>query len=332
MSGAVEFGFALRDPAWLLLALGVAAVGAFCWRRRQGVPFAPAALAGTGGPLPRTLRQRLSWLPPALEGLALLLGVLALARPVERLPLPPERLGRDVLLCLDTSSSMAATDLAPDRSRAAIALQLAAEFARARTDDRVGFVSFARFADLGCPPTLDHEALATLLGAVRMVEHDGPEDATGIGNAVALAATVLARQPAPGKVIVLLTDGAENVAGPLAPKEIEPAQAAALCRRAGVRVHTVAIGRGDQRPDGTFVPLDTKAVQDLATSTGGRFFTAVDARALQQVYAEIDRIERIAFAEPRLLVLEWFAAPLLAALGLLLLGRGLRRSGLEVAP
>jgi len=338
VTAAAGFGLVLRDPAWLLLVLLLPVLW-LCWRRtRVALAFAPAPLLdadlarGGGGGLPRSLRQRLAGLPRLCEVAAVVLAVVALARPVQRLPLPPERLGIDVLLCLDTSSSMAAEDLAPGRSRHDVALELGAEFVQQRAFDRVGFVTFARYPDLRCPPTLDHAAVAELLRAVGMVQKESPEDATGIGTAVARAAEVLGRAAAKGRVVVLLTDGEENVATTETPDEIAPLHAAQLCQALGVRVHGVVVGRGNQKPDGRFVALDTTAVQQLAAQTGGQFFAARDGPALQQVYRDIDALEKVAFAEPRTLVVEWFGAPLLGALLLLAAGWVLARRWLEVGP
>lgn len=334
-----ELGWQWRDPLWLLLL--VVPIGLAIWRHQRtlAVPFAAALLLRPEGAgphaapaLPTSWRQRLACVPALLELLGLWLGIVALARPVQRVPLPPERQGLDVLLCVDTSSSMATDDLAAGRSRHAVALELAAEFLDRRRTDRTGFVTFARYADLRCPPSLDHAAVAELVRAVPMVGKDSPEDATGIGGAVALAARALSTSPAKGKVVVLLTDGEENVATAATPQEIAPLHAAQLCQRLAVRVHSVVLGRGNRRPDGSFVPLDTTAVQQLASRTGGRFFTATDAAALQQVYRDIDALEKVAFQEPRVLVVEWFAAPLALGLVLVAFAALLRRRGLEVLP
>jgi Ca-activated chloride channel family protein len=267
-----------------------------------------------------------------LELSALALLVCALARPVERLPLPPERLGRDILLCFDRSSSMAAMDLGAGRTRLDVAKQVASTFTRARLDDRLGYVEFARYADLRCPPTLDHEAMRELLAGIGMVEKDGPEDATGIGNAVGLAALVLSRATAKGKVIVLLTDGEENVATSATPQEIAPLHAAQLCARFGIRVHAIVVGEGNQKADGRFVPLDTTAVRQLAATTGGRFFAARDEAALRSACASIDELEAVAFAEPRVLVREWFALAVGLGLCLAALGHLCSRTWLGVVP
>jgi Ca-activated chloride channel family protein len=333
--GQLAFGWSLRDPWWLTM-LALVPIVWFVRSRGPAVPFAAARLlvqdlAGNA-PLPASFRQRLAWLPEALATVALALGILAMARPIERVPLPPERAGIDVLLCIDTSSSMAATDLGDRRTRLDIVGEVAAAFVQQRANDRTGFVSFARYADLRCPPTLDHAATAELLRAVKLVGKDSPEDATGIGNAVAQAAAVLRRSKAASKVIVLLTDGEENVATAATPQEVAPVHAAQLCARLGVRVHTIVVGQGNQKPDGRFVALDTKAVREVAEVTGGKFFTARDVAGLQRVYDEIDALEKVEFAEPRVLTRELFAWPLAAAILLLGFGRWLVRRTLAVLP
>lgn len=312
-------GWALAAPGWLVLLPGVAAVA---WWRARIAPAVLLAPAGAAAPWPRSWPARLLRLPGVLELLALALGVLALAQPVQRRPAPPSPPGRDLLLCLDVSSSMAATDLAPDRTRLEVGIGAAREFVRARPADRVGLVSFARYADLRCPPTRDHDAVAELLGRLQLVAHEGPEDATAIGGAVATAAEVLRRSPARARVVVLVTDGEENVASALAPHEVAPAHAAQLCADAGIRVHVIVVGRGNQKA-GRLLPLDTTAVRQLAAATGGRAFVAGDAAALAGVYAAIDTLEAVGFAAPGVVEAQWFPAAVALGLCLLVLARAL---------
>ena len=315
---AVEIGWQWRAPLAFALTLVVAAALALRLRRAGGARFAAVALLGRSAPaLPRTWRARLAWAPAAVEAAGLLVLVAALARPVVVEAEPPARLGRDVLLCFDRSSSMAAVDLHPTRARLGVARDLAAEFLAGRLDDRLGIVTFARYADLVCPPTADRRAVTELLEAVQLVDADSPEDATAIGAAIGMAANLLQRSDAAGKVIVLLTDGEENVAAFGATDQIAPLHAGQWCRDLGVRVHTIAVGRGEQQADGSWRALDTTAVQQLAKITGGRFFPAADASALAAVYDEINRLEAVQFAEPGVRVTEWFAAPILLGLALL---------------
>jgi Ca-activated chloride channel family protein len=323
--------FAAPEAFWLLLLLPLW----WWWVRPRTLPVAATelpALPGTSPQYPRSLRQQLASLPRAAEAAAAVALVTALARPVVEQPLPPQQEGLAVMLCLDTSSSMEVRDLGDDQPRLATAVALAAEFVAQRPHDQVGLVAFARFADLRCPPTLDHEALVALLRSTALVTKESPEDATGIGGAVALAGSALARVAAPGKVVVLLTDGEENVASALAPREIAPLHAAQLCAQLGVRVHTIVTGQGHARPDGSFLPLDTTAAQQLASGSGGRFFRARDAAALQQVYRAIDSLERLPLAPPRFRRVERLDLPLVAGLLLLVLAALGRRLGWEVLP
>jgi len=309
-------GVQLLSPWWLLLWLALPL--AAWWRRRRG-RLARAFAPGVAGVHP-TWRSRLAALPTWLQLAGLALGVLALARPVERLPLPRERSGVDVMLVLDVSSSMGARDLDPQRTRLLVAVDAATRFLAMRPDDRFGLVRFARYPDLRCPPTLDHDALAALLAEAQPVVEDGAEDATGIGAAVALAADVLGGASARSRVVVLLTDGEENVASTLTPDEIAPLHAGQLAARLGVRVHAITVGSGRRAEDGSWEPVDTSQVEALAARTGGGAFLARDAGALDAVYARIDALERSPIAEPRFRLRERFRTPL--GLGLLLAAFG----------
>lgn len=337
MSGLLESltGLTFASPWFLVLALLVPA--ALAVRRRRGDPvvsFAPGEFLRTpdGARLPATWRVRLVRLPRALEVAALLVAVMALARPVRRDPLPPTTEGIDILVCLDTSSSMTATDMDPKRTRLDVAKDAAARFVAGRRDDRIGLLGFARYPDVRCPLTLDHHALAEILSAVAPVASDGPEDATGIGTAVARAAQILRTSAAKSRVVILLTDGEENVAVAQKPDEIAPVHAAQLCRELGVRVYAVAAGLGARNRAGEWTALDTRQVRRLAETTGGRFFEARDAGAVAEVYAEIDALEKAALPEPRWRVEDRFLSFLVAAVALWVAGRLLDRTALAVLP
>ncbi len=318
------------------LALVLLVVLALVLRRRTpraALAFPPARFLDADArdphdtPAPRPVRVRLVALPLALETCALVCLVVALAEPVRRTPDPRRAEGIDVVLVLDVSSSMTARDLDRTRTRLDVARDAAAQFVAGRPDDRIGLVTFARFADVVAPPTLDHGALLALLDGVTPVRADGPEDATGLGTALARTAAL----PAPddtarARVAVLLTDGAENVALPGARDEIAPLHAAQLCAERGLRVHTVAIGGGDASAPAT----DPRQLAALAAATGGRAFAARDAGALAGVYAAIDTLEKRAAPEQRFLLEERFEPFALAALGLLALA-GLAHVALGVA-
>ena len=336
-------GYSLADPGMLLVLLLVPL--ALAIRYVRGVPtvlFSPAVLlrkpkSGRGddplaAPLPVSWRVRLLGLPRGLQVAGLVVAGVALARPVERVPLPVEREGIDILLCLDLSSSMLTDDLDPVLTRLDIVKEAASAFIESRPDDRIGLVGFARYPDLRCPLTMDHEALLQILGELATVDSDGPEDATGIGTAVARSIDVLRTSEAKSKVVILLTDGEENVASERTPEEIAPLHAAQLGQQWGVRVYSIAAGIGRRDATGKFVDIDTSQIQSLAVRTGGVFFKARDASTLGRVYEAIDALEKAQFEEPRYELEERFLVFLAVAVGLLVVSRVLAATVLEVLP
>ncbi len=313
---------------WLLLLLPLA----FWWRRTRGAPavlFAPAPfLAGA----PRSWRLRLAALPAALTLLGLVLLPVALARPAERVLIAERHGGLDLVLCLDVSSSMTARDLDPRLTRLEVSQRAARLFLAGRPHDRIGLVAFARYPDLICPPTLDHESLTRLLDGLQPVAADGQEDATGIGAAVGRAAQVLDADPARSRVVIVLTDGEENVATPGNPEELAPADAARIARALGVRIYAIAAGLGRLLANGQAEALDTRPLEALAHGSGGEFFRAQDAAAVGEVYARIGALETQELEEPRHRLEDRFVPLLAAGLALLLLGRVLAATVWAVLP
>jgi Ca-activated chloride channel family protein len=220
---------------------------------------------------------------------------------------------------------MTARDMDRQRTRLDVAKAAAAEFVRGRPGDRIGLVSFARYPDVRCPLTLDHEALLGILEGVTTVESDGPEDATGLGTAVARAAQVLHGDDRRERVVILLTDGDENVAIEGAEGEIAPSHAAQLCAALGARVYAVSVGVRGPR-------VDTGALQRMASRTGGEFHEARDAGAVAAVYRQIDALEKAGIEKPRYVIEDRFLPFLLGAIGAFLLGRFLDAGFLGVFP
>lgn len=289
--------------------------------------FAPATLLADGSRAPApSLRQRTRCLPAALGLLGAVALALALARPAAPGVVPVGSEGLDVMLCLDASSSMQAEDLEAGRTRLEVVREAAARFVDGRADDRIGLIAFARYPEVVCPPTRDHEALRRMLLDVARVRGDGPEDATGIGASVARASEVLQQSRARSPVVILLTDGEENVALRGATDEIAPVHAAQLARRLGVRVYAIVAGTGRAEPGGRWARPDTRPVRDLAERTGGAFFTAEDAGSVARVYAEIADLERTPFLEPRRVFHDRFLGFLGLGVLLLVLGRLLEAS------
>lgn len=306
------FGFALLDP-WFLLAapLFMAAVWLRAVTPRVALPTASAQLF-VG--LPKTMRQRVSGLPLLLKLLAGLSLTLALARPVQRDVIPLREEGIDIVLVVDSSSSMLQEDMRENDSyrRMDAARDRAMDFAAARKHDRVGLVAFGRYADLRCPPTLDEDALAAFLRVLDTLPRGSELDATAIGTALAKAVQILDGSDAKSKVVVLLSDGENNV------HDIEPEDAAKLAKDKGIRVHTIGLGHGLQSVFG-FRELSFSELKLIAETTGGEFFAARSDADLAEVYARIDEMETSEREDPRYRTSDFFEWPLGFGLVLMLL-------------
>jgi len=318
-------GFAFLHPWWILA--GFAVVFLHLAARRRPAPAIRVSATTVEATSPRR-----SFDPSLLEVLGLIGLACAVARPVGREIVEDPARGIEIALVTDVSSSMLAKDLSEGKTRLDVAKEAAARFVASRGNDRVALVTFARHPDLACPPTRDHGALGRMLQATATVRADGPEDATGIGFATAFACDVLRRRGDGARVVVLLSDGEENVATTLAKDAVTPYQAGVAAAALGIRVHTVAVGGGSRAADGSSRPLDTTELQRIAELTGGLFFRASDAAALDEVYARLDALEPTRAGTPRVVLREWFLAFLLPGLLLWCVGRIVSSTSKGVVP
>lgn len=308
------------SSAWFLLLLVLVVPGIWLARRRwrqQSIRYSSVAAMNE---LPRSWRQRLAWLPAALGVAAIVLMIVALARPQEgRKRTVSESEGIAIEMVVDCSGSMQAMDFEVNGQpvdRLTAIKRVAADFVMGndeldgRFSDLTGLITFARFADALNPPTLDHEYLVAQLDDASIVR-DRAEDGTAIGDAIGLAVEKLndlnGHQPAgtgsdenlQSKVIILLTDG-ENNAG-----ELEPMAAAELARALDIRIYTIGVGTRGQAPVPVTDPysgrqvlqmmpvnIDEETLQQVADLTGGRYFRATDTRSLEAIYEEIDALEK----------------------------------------
>jgi Ca-activated chloride channel family protein len=232
--------------------------------------------------------------------------------------------GVAIVAVVDRSSSMKATDFPAEGgtiSRLDAAKATLSRFIQARSDDLIGLVEFANFPDVDAAPTLDQRSL---LEAVRAIRPAGRvDDGTSLGDAIAVALGTIQDIPARRKALVLLTDGRD---APAVARPVEPATAARLARELGVTLHTIAIGRAPSapagaRPDAAEVEgPDLTLLARLAEVGGGRSFVATDTDALDQVFREIDALEKSPVAGTvRTLYREEYAPWAAAALALLAL-------------
>jgi Ca-activated chloride channel family protein len=311
--------FANPHLLWLLLLVPL--VGAWTWwrvRRPDGLRYSDVGLAAGA---PASWRVRLRGLPAVLRMAALALGIVALARPqVQDVIRTKTAEGIDIMLALDTSSSMRAEDFRPNRFEAAQAV--AGSFVEGRVSDRVGLIVFAAEAYTQVPLTLDYDFLRRMLERVSI---GVVEDGTAVGTALATAVNRLKETEAESKVVVLLTDGRNNRG------EIDPATAAEIASTIGVRVYAIGVGAaGDKSaslPPGHLEErqpgesgVDEQMLRTVASTTGGRYFSASSKEALRRIYDEIDAMEATEVDERVYTDREewyaWFLGPAFALVGL----------------
>ncbi len=317
----MEFRFA--HPAALLILLLPVLVMITARRRNREIiaPVMRYSDVRLVSGLFSTWRVRLRRIPDLLRLVAWVLLVIALARPQigDAQEIIRGR-GVDIVLALDISSSMATPDFSPE-NRLEAAKTVIADFIQGRRFDRIGLVVFARDAYHIVPPTLDYDVLLQALTDIQLITELGREDGTAIGLGIASAANMLREGDAISRVIVLLTDGANN-AGPVAPVTIAEAVTALK-----IRVYTVGMGR----PGST--ELNEATLEEIAQITNGQYFRAVDLTGLQQIYERIDMLERSDVSQQ--IFVRWqdqAAGWLIGGLALLLIERLLRHTLFQAVP
>ncbi|MFZ5518768.1 MAG: vWA domain-containing protein [Candidatus Zhuqueibacterota bacterium] len=232
----------------------------------------------------------------ALRLIAITLLIVAFARPQSGTK--EEKIiteGIDIILAMDTSTSMLAEDLAQHKNRIDVTKEVAANFIKERTNDRIGMVVFAGKSFTQCPLTLDYGILLSFLEKlhVNMIE-----DGTAIGLAIANSVNRLRSSKAKSKVVILLTDGRNNRG------ELDPLTAAQIAKAMKVRIYTVGAGKRGEALfpyDDPFlgrryiprkVDIDEDILQQIAGITGGKYYRATDKESLQQIYREIGELEK----------------------------------------
>lgn len=339
MSGDQISMIRLANPWLLLLLLPLAAAGWWLWtRRRQHQPRLKYSSLHLLRASSLTLRGRLIGLPMALVFAAAALMIFALARPQsawrERKHFAE---GIDIMLVLDCSGSMAALDFTPNRLEKAKAV--IKDFIQGRTEDRIGLVIFARNTFTLCPLTADYPALLDFVDRISLELKLVDSDQTAIGMGLANAVSKLRQSKAKSKVAIVLTDG-ENNAG-----KIDPISAGEIARQFGVRVYTIGVGSSSgsvqipiQSGFGTQLitieaKLDVAQLTQIAKMTGGQFFRATDDRSLEEIWHQIDKMERTRVEVSETHFFDEMAQYLMIpALGLLLLALALEHSWLRTFP
>ncbi len=280
------------QPWWLLLLLLLPAWWLLARRRR------PAAIVFSRVPVlargPRAGRG-ISKLLAALRNLALLFGIVALARPRSGARAETSTTeGINMVIAFDISSSMLAMDFQPD-NRLEVARAKIKQFVQTRSSDRIGIVAFSGEALTQVPLTTDYPVVQSALDNLQPGQL---EDGTAIGTAIATAANRLKDAPGKSRVLIVLTDGVNNRGA------IDPRTAARAAAQFGIKIYGIGVGTEGMAPvpvgRGLFglryemqkVEIDDALLTDISTSTGGRYFRARDPAALQAITEQINALER----------------------------------------
>jgi Ca-activated chloride channel family protein len=247
---------------------------------------------------PKSWRIRLIHLPFLLRCITFVLIIIILARPQTHNSWDNKSVdGIDIMLAMDVSTSMLAEDLKPNRIEAA--KDVAAEFISGRPNDNIGLTIFAGEAFTQCPMTTDHSSLLNLLQNVRtdIAARGLIQDGTAVGMGLANAVSRLKDSKAKSKVVILLTDGSNNMG------DLSPMTAAQIAKSLGIRVYTIGVGTNRVAPYpmpvaggvqyvNIPVEIDTKTLSDIAATTEGNFYRATNNRQLKQIYRDIDQLEK----------------------------------------
>jgi len=317
------------QPEWLALLALLPLI--LIWRGRRGtvaaVEYSNIAAAKTAA---RESRSRFGRWTKFLPIAAAALLVVGLARPqLVHGRTEVEASGIDIMLCVDVSGSMQALDFKLNgvpTNRIDIVKSVVAKFIDDRPNDRIGIIAFSAAPYLVSPPTLDHDWLQQNLDRVKVAGDMGVEDGTAIGSAIASATNRLRDLPSKSKIIVLLTDGANNMG------KISPPAAAEAAKALGVKVYTIGAGAEGQIPEpvkdaagNTQIVMaksdvDVDLLKKIADTTGAQFFRATDTDSLQDIYSQINSLEKTTAKVHKFEkvkdVFAWAVIPAFALLGL----------------
>ncbi|MHA7863277.1 vWA domain-containing protein [Flagellimonas marinaquae] len=312
--------FANPEFFWLLLLLPLALLWYFFKRKNEMASLRISSIKGF------TVKSWASKLKPilfALRLLALAAIITALARPqTEDISTRTKTTkGIDIVMSIDVSSSMLARDLKPNRLSAL--KEVAANFIEGRPNDRIGLVAYAAESYTKTPITSDK---AIVLNALDEITYGVLEDGTAIGMGLATSVNRLKESKAISKVIILLTDGVNNSGF------IEPRTAADLAVGFGIKTYTIGLGTNGNalspiayNPDGTYrygmrqVEIDEELLKEIAEVTGGKYFRATDNESLEEIYDEINKLEKTEIEEFKYYKYEEKFRPLIFLAGILLL-------------
>lgn len=279
---------------WLLILVPLLGFGLWFFRNKQE-PFVVFSSV-KGFSFQKSWRVRFYAILPIFRIFAFVLIVIALARPriTSEVTKAKTTEGIDIVLSADISTSMLAKDLKPNRLEALKSVAL--QFVQERKNDRIGLVVYAGESYTKVPVTSDKKIIQK---AITELNFEEIEQGTAIGMGLATAVNRLKESPAKSRIIILMTDGVNNAGA------VKPITAASLAAQYGIKVYTIAIGTngnalfpvgynydGSLFYDWSPVEIDEDLLKEIAQETGGKYFRATDSKKLQEIYQEIDKLEK----------------------------------------
>jgi len=284
------------DFFWFLLIPFIHLVWKFLMKKNENTTIAFSNTSFL--PEKKTIKTRLSFLPYLLQIISTILIVVALARPQTKNSWEEHKTeGIDIIIAMDISLSMLATDIKPNRLTAA--KNIAIDFIEERKNDRVGLVVFSGESFTQCPLTTDHNSLINLYN---QIEYGMVDDGTAIGEGLGTAINRLKDSEAKSKIIILLTDGENTVNGEVAPLTAANIAGSDLI---GIKVYAICFGKetGFIRVEGKHVNgekvrgkipsfFDEETLKKIAKITRGEYFRSTNRKSLKEIYKKIDLLEK----------------------------------------
>jgi len=288
----------IQNPLFLLLIPVAVAIIYYSWRNKKlpGLKFSSERFLKVAQPTLKTVCSRYLWVLRLLVFIFFALGLVRFRIPIEESKIQTE--GIDIILCLDTSTSMLAEDFTLRGKRANrldVVKDVVENFIQGRKNDRIGIVAFAARPYTVSPLTLDY---GWLLENLKRVKIGMIEDGTAIGSALSVALKRLENTKAKSKIVILLTDGINNAG------KISPSLAAEAAKALKVKVYTIGAGTKGMAPypmkdffgntvyQPVKIDIDEDSLINIASKTEGKYFRATDTKSLKEIYAEIDRMEK----------------------------------------
>ena len=286
----------MLHPGWLwLFLLYIPLIAWYVYNHRTAHPTMRMSTTEAFDRLPASWRGWLTHLVFALRLLALGCLIIILCRPQTHDSWSTSDVeGTDIVVAMDVSTSMLAKDFSPNRMESA--KKVATQFVAGREHDNIGLVLFAGESFTQVPMTMDNATLVNAIGQIRM---GLLEDGTAIGDGIATSINRIKDGKAKSKSIILLTDGSNNTG------VVAPLTAAQIAHKYGIKIYTIGVGSNGNAPYPVAIDfagniqyqtmpvvIDEATLQKIAATTGGKYFRATSGKVLQQVFKEIDSLEK----------------------------------------